>query len=63
MLKYVVDFAKDESGASAIEYALLVAVIATGLVAAMGPMADAIAQVWQDATDAVNGEAAQAPAS
>jgi pilus assembly protein Flp/PilA len=56
MSKLFVQLLKDENGASAIEYALLVAVIATGLVAAMGPMSTAIANVWQHATDAVNGE-------
>jgi|APTNR8051073442_1049403.scaffolds.fasta_scaffold07750_3 pilus assembly protein Flp/PilA len=54
MSKLFVELLKDESGASAIEYALLVAVIATGLVAAMGPMATAIANVWSNATTAVN---------
>jgi pilus assembly protein Flp/PilA len=55
MFKYISRFLSDESGATAIEYAILVAVIATGLAAAMNPLTNAIQTVFQNAADAAVG--------
>lgn len=35
-------FAKDESGATAIEYGLIAAIISVGIIAALGPVRDAL---------------------
>ncbi len=39
-------FLKDESGATAIEYALIAAIIGIGLIAALGPLNDEISAAY-----------------
>jgi pilus assembly protein Flp/PilA len=46
---------KDEAGATAVEYALLVAVVAVGLVGAMGTLADSINELFNGVSTSVNG--------
>ena len=48
-------FFKDESGASAVEYGLLVALIAVGLITAMTGLKDAISGAFTSASDSMNG--------
>ncbi|MGB8991382.1 MAG: Flp family type IVb pilin [Desulfobaccales bacterium] len=50
-LKY---FFKDDSGASAVEYALLVALIGVGLVGAMTNLKNAISSAFNAAATALN---------
>lgn len=42
MKKHIVDFLKDEEGATAIEYALIAGIIAIGILASLGEVRDAI---------------------
>ena len=54
-MERIKNFFKDESGASAVEYGLLVALIAVGLITAMGTLKDAINGAFTSASDALNG--------
>ncbi len=48
MSKFVSRFLKDESGATAIEYGLIAALIAVALVAAMGFLSDGLSSAFSD---------------
>jgi len=48
-------FFKDDSGASAVEYALLVALIGVGLVGSMTNLKNAISSAFNKAAAAMNG--------
>ena len=48
MSKFVSRFLKDESGATAIEYGLIAALIAVALVAAMGFLGNGLKSAFQD---------------
>ena len=52
-MERIKNFFKDESGASAVEYGLLVALIAVGLIGAMGGLKDSIATAFTSAGDAL----------
>lgn len=51
----IVAFLKDESGASAGEYALILAVVGIGIVTAAGALQEAISGALQDAADTISG--------
>ena len=51
MSKFVSRFLKDESGATAIEYGLIAALIAVALVAAMGFLGDGLKTAFSDIQD------------
>jgi pilus assembly protein Flp/PilA len=42
MTKFAVSFLKDESGATAIEYGLIAAIIGVGIIAGLGVLRDAL---------------------
>ena len=52
--RFFMSFWRDEDGASAAEYALLLAVISAGMAAAAGTLGEAIASALNDAADCVN---------
>ena len=53
-MERIKNFFKDESGASAVEYGLLVAVIAVGLIAAMGGLKNSIQASFNNTSAALN---------
>lgn len=53
MAKFL-QFFRDESGASAAEYALILAIVGVGIVVAAGQLGDAITDALTDAASAVN---------
>lgn len=52
---FLQDFANDESGASAAEYALILAIVGAGIAGAAVFLGDAIAEAIQDAGLIING--------
>jgi pilus assembly protein Flp/PilA len=46
-------FAKDESGATAIEYALIAAIVGVGIIAALGFMKDGLNNTFNNVTAAL----------
>jgi pilus assembly protein Flp/PilA len=50
----LVSFLKDESGASAAEYALILAIVGIGIVAAAGFLRDAISGAMDRAANTIN---------
>ena len=54
MNRFIKRFAANESGATAIEYGLIVALIGLGLVAVAGPVGDGIANVFGKAQGALD---------
>jgi pilus assembly protein Flp/PilA len=54
MTKLIKNFLNDEAGASAAEYALLLAIIGIGIVVAAGALGTAISKSLNDAATAVN---------
>lgn len=46
-------FLKDESGATAIEYGLIAAIISVGILASLGPLRDALNATFGDVTTAL----------
>ncbi|ABI57506.1 Flp family type IVb pilin [Alkalilimnicola ehrlichii MLHE-1] len=55
MKKFLLKLWKDEEGASAIEYALIAAMVAVALVAFVGPVRDAITGIFNDILNALTG--------
>ena len=53
MKHFVASFLQDESGATAIEYGLLCALIAVALVGAMSALAPKIAALYESAAEAI----------
>lgn len=51
MTKLLKRFANDESGATAIEYGLIAALIAVGIITAAGLLGDEIAATFENITD------------
>lgn len=47
------DFIRDEEGASAIEYALIAAMVAVVIVSFVTPVGDAVKKIFQDIQDAL----------
>ncbi|MCK9375058.1 MAG: Flp family type IVb pilin [Syntrophobacterales bacterium] len=52
-MERIKNFFKDESGASAVEYGLLVSLIAVGLIAAMTGLKNSISGAFQAASDSM----------
>lgn len=48
-------FLRDESGATAIEYGLIAALVSIAMVAALGPVGTAITNTFNDVEDALTG--------
>ena len=61
MLKFVKTFVSDESGASAAEYALILAIIGTGIALASITLGGAISGAMGDATTCLNTNGASCP--
>jgi pilus assembly protein Flp/PilA len=51
MTKFITSFLRDESGAAAAEYALILAIVGTGIALAAGNLGTAIQTAIQDAAD------------
>ncbi len=63
MIKLIKRFAKEEDGATAIEYGLIAALIAVAIIGAVGAVGDQLTTMFQDVADAVEDpDAASAPA-
>jgi len=54
MTHLVARFLKDEDGATAIEYALIAAIVGIGIIAALGPLTDAIKGAFNNISTALN---------
>lgn len=54
MRKTILDFASDTSGASAIEYGLLAALVGVGLVAGLGTLRDALNNEFETFGNKIN---------
>jgi pilus assembly protein Flp/PilA len=50
----IVEFLRDESGASAAEYALILAIVGVGIVVAAGTLRDAISGAMTNAATKIN---------
>lgn len=51
MMNIVSHFVKDESGATAIEYGLIAAIVAVGIIAALGTLRDELQGTFTDVSD------------
>lgn len=47
-MNFVSRFAKDESGATAIEYGLIAAIVGVGIIAGLGVLRDALNALFED---------------
>ena len=54
MLKMISAFAKDESGATAIEYALIAALVAIGLIAALTALGASLSKIFTHVATTLN---------
>lgn len=57
-MKTVVDFIKNRSGATAIEYGLIASLIAVSLIIGLGGFADSLLSVFSEIADAMEGAGA-----
>lgn len=48
-------FAKDESGATAIEYGLIAAIISVGIISALGPVRNALTETFGEIQSGLEG--------
>lgn len=55
MTKFVKRFVKDESGATAIEYGLIAALIAVAIIAILGTMGDNLNTKFKEVSDGIAG--------
>ena len=53
----LMNFFRDEEGATAVEYGLLVALIAVVIIAAVTLLGNRLANIFNEAADAINGTA------
>ena len=57
MMKFINRFLKDKTGATAIEYGLIAAIVGVGIIASLGPLKDALNSTFDKAgnkmTDAI----------
>jgi len=51
MTKFITKFAKDESGATAIEYGLIAALVAVALITILGTMSGSLKATFQKVSD------------
>ena len=56
MTKFFANFLRDESGASAAEYAIILAVVGVGIVVAAGGLRDAISSAMNRAASQINAQ-------
>ena len=56
MTKFISRFAKDESGATAIEYGMIAALIAVAIIAIVGTLGGQLAGAFQSVSDGLTGE-------
>lgn len=61
MVKFVTSFLRDDSGASAAEYALILAIVGTGIAAAAVLLGGAISNAMGRATTQINATNTPAP--
>jgi pilus assembly protein Flp/PilA len=54
MTHLVARFLKNEDGATAIEYALIAAIVGIGIIAALGPLTNAITGAFNNISTALN---------
>ena len=57
MRKFLMELWRDESGISAVEYALLLAFVAAGIILAAGELGTAVRTEIQNAADCIDGTA------
>jgi pilus assembly protein Flp/PilA len=55
MVKFVTSFLRDESGASAAEYALILAIVGSGIALAAIALGGSISEAMGDASDCIDG--------
>jgi len=55
MKNFLKNFVRDESGASAAEYALILAIVGTGIAVASVALGDAISGAMDEASDCIDG--------
>ncbi len=55
-------FVKDESGATAIEYGLIAAIVSVGIIAALGSVRDSLKDTFTSVSDGLKGTGATPPA-
>lgn len=55
MRKFVTSFLRDDSGASAAEYALILAIVGAGIAVAAGALGTAISGAMNDAATCISG--------
>ena len=56
MTKFINKFINDESGATAIEYGLIAALIAVGIIAIVGTLGGQLETAFQGVSDGLSGE-------
>jgi len=56
MSRNIINFLKDEEGATAIEYGLIAALVAVGIVVALGALGDQLFAVFSDIVEKLGGE-------
>jgi pilus assembly protein Flp/PilA len=54
-MKTLINFVKDESGATAIEYGLIAALVAVGLIAALTALGDSLSAIFYRVSDELDG--------
>ncbi|MEN5175257.1 Flp/Fap pilin component [compost metagenome] len=59
MRNFITRFAKDESGATAIEYGLIAALIAVAIIAAVGVLGGKLKTTFEGVTTAIEGAEAE----
>lgn len=55
-MKTLINFVKDESGATAIEYGLIAALVAVGLIAALTALGESLSQIFMYVATTLSGE-------
>lgn len=63
MKNFLKNFVRDESGASAAEYALILAIVGTGIALAAWNLGDAVRGAMSDATTCISGTTTASPGS
>jgi pilus assembly protein Flp/PilA len=54
-MKTLINFVKDESGATAIEYGLIAALVAVGLIAALSALGDSLSEIFYYVSSTLSG--------
>lgn len=61
MISYVRGFLRDESGATAIEYGLIAAIISVAIIVALTSLQGSLTNTFNAVTDALNNQGSAAP--